>query len=136
MPADQLMWWLQLRESTVLGHADSIRDKIESWLGDAGDGLINWAADVPIPTAISIYGYDPPPPFHTGLEEIQPLLGDYEYMIFTAVVNQDVCDRVGVQYLVVTRRIIASASGDELYERVKQLVLRSEEELLESQNSS
>ncbi len=133
----QPLWWLQLVDSTCLENHEEVRKLITTWdVGatweDSAHRLdLVWDAASTMPTSISACGFEGHvPDLEHYLHDIQPLLSEREYMIFLITLNHVVIDRRGVRVMVVTPRIVAEVSGMELIERARRVVLASEEELL------
>ena len=129
-----ITWWLQLKECTALENHELIRDMIKEWPVDIPAQLLDehiiWGADTVMPTKISLQGDGVPPDINELLRPFQAHLRDREYLLFAVVVDCDTYDSGGVHYHVLTKRIVAEVSGNELAERAKHLVMASEEENL------
>ena len=131
-----ITWWLQLKECTALENHELIRDMISDWATDmvpvAHNEEIIWTGETVMPTKISLQGTGMPPDVDELLRPLQKHLEDREYLLFIMVADRDTYDSVGVRYHILTKRIVAAVSGDELAERAKRLVMASEEEILAS----
>ena len=133
--SERLRWWLQMVESTAFENADELRTEMElSWGGFAS---IYWDKESPMPDGIEGHGFDVTeiPDLPELFDTIQMYLEDREYLIVKLTLDNEIYSP-STEYHVLTRRIAAKVSGDELAERAKRLVLSSEEDLLKDSDSS
>jgi len=127
----QPTWWLQLVDSTAFENYDEIYRQIEAWETETDKYHIDWDPSVPKPTSIAGHGFaDFAPDVEDYISQLQELLEDREYLIFSLVLNHAIIDRAGISVILVTKRIIAHINGAEMIERARRLVMASEEELI------
>ena len=132
---DRLVWWAQLLESSAFENAEAIRAELDLQWG--GFMRIRWAVDVPMPDSVEGYGFDVTeiPDIIELFGYLQPMLEDREYMIVKLTLDKE-SFAPSTEYHILTKRIVAKVSGEELAERAKRLVMASEEELLNQDETS
>lgn len=136
---DRPTWWLQLLECTAFEKHADVRRAVRNWLPEEDPhvtGIVNWVENTALPLHVSIAGDMDCPPVDEWCDEIQMYCTDREYMVLALVVDCCTISQKTVEYIVVTKSIVAKVSGEALMKRIKDIVMASEEDILAAPNSS
>lgn len=122
-------------EATAFENAEEMRIEMELSWGSLV--RIGWDKDSPMPDGIEGHGFDITeiPDLPEMFDKVQMYLEDREYLIVKLTLDNELYTP-STEYHVLTKRIVAKVSGDELVERAKRLVMASEEELLNPAENS
>jgi hypothetical protein len=129
-----ITWWVQLVESTPIENHVAVAEVLSEYVNQVEyHSEMRWGGGTCY--QCSIAGEAVPLVITEILNDIQPLLGAHERMIFTRMVEQTVFDRAAVEYFIVTKAMVATFSGQALIQRARYMSRIAEETLEKAQDS-